>query len=117
MRMNAQAVRAPPKNPMSAASKITKVVTDFFLPMAEGFVPAYTPLTQSPDADEMLLLEQIWELFPEAMRTREEFVDRMGALYDSGRMRDTEDQDREAFTGSLKRKKEHCPEAITERGE
>jgi len=87
MRMNAQAVRAPPKNPMSAASKITKVVTDFFLPMAEGFVPAYTPLTQSPDAEEMLLLEKIWEMFPEAMRTREEFVDRMGALYDSGRQK------------------------------
>ena len=85
--MNAQAVRAPPKNPMSAASKITKVVTDFFLPMAEGFVPAYTPLTQSPDAEEMLLLEKIWEMFPEAMRTREEFVDRMGALYDTGRHR------------------------------
>ena len=50
---------------MSAASKITKVVTDFFLPMAEGFVPAYTPLTQSPDAEEMLLLEKIWEMFPE----------------------------------------------------
>jgi hypothetical protein len=83
--MNAQAVRAPPKNPMSAASKITKVVTDFFLPMADGFVPAYTPLTQSPDAEEMLLLEQIWDMFPEAMRTREEFVDRMGALYDTGR--------------------------------
>jgi len=87
MRMNAQAVRAPPKNPMSAASKITKVVTDFFLPMAEGFVPAYTPLTQSPDAEEILLLEKIWEMFPDAMRTREEFVDRMGALYDSGRQR------------------------------
>jgi hypothetical protein len=83
--MNAQAVRAPPKNPMSAASKITKVVTDFFLPMADGFVPAYTPLTQSPDAEEMLLLEQIWDMFPEAMRTREDFVDRMGALYDTGR--------------------------------
>jgi hypothetical protein len=84
MRMNAQAVRAPPKNPMSAASKITKVVMDFFLPMAEGFMPAYTPLTSSPDAEEMLLLEQIWDLFPEAMRSREDFVDRLGALYDTG---------------------------------
>ena len=87
MRMNAQAVRPPPKNPMSAASKITKVVTDFFLPMAEGFMPAYTPLTPSPDAEEMHLLEQIWDLFPEAMGTREEFVGRLGALYDTGRQK------------------------------
>jgi hypothetical protein len=84
MRMNAQAVRAPPKNPVSAASKITKVVTEFFLPMTDCFVPAYTPLTQSPDAEEMMLLERIWEMFPEAMRSREDFVDRMGMLYDTG---------------------------------
>ena len=90
MRMNAQAVRAPPKNPISAASKITKVVTDFFLPMGDGFMPAYTPLTSSPDAEEMLLLERIWEMFPEAMRTRDDFVGRMGLLYDSGRQRECE---------------------------
>jgi hypothetical protein len=33
----------------------------------------------------MLLLERIWEMFPEDMATREDFVDRMGQLYDSGR--------------------------------
>ena len=85
MRMNAQAARSHPKTPMSAASKITKVVTDLFLPMCEGFVPGYTPLTSSPDADEMLLLERIWDMFPEAMASRADFVDRMGQLYDTGR--------------------------------
>lgn len=85
MRMATQATRAPPKNPMSAASKITKVVTEFFLPLGDGFVPEYTPLTACPDAEEALLLERIWDMFPESMRTREEFVARMGELYDSGR--------------------------------
>lgn len=83
MRMSTQAVRQPPKNPMSAASKISKVVTEFFLPLAEAFVPAYTPLTATPDAEESLLLERIWETFPESMRTREAFVAKMGELYDS----------------------------------
>jgi hypothetical protein len=85
MRMNAQAARGQPKNPMSAASKITRVVTDLFLPIADGFVPLYTPLTSSLDAEETLLLERIWDLFPDAMQTREDFVDRMGTLYDTGR--------------------------------
>ena len=83
MRMSTQASRAPPKNPMSAASKITKVVTEFFLPLGDGFVPAYTPLTSTPDAEEALLLERIWEAFPDSMRTREEFVEKMGELYDA----------------------------------
>lgn len=65
--------------------------------MAEGFMPAYTPLTPSPDAEEMLLLERIWEMFPEAMQSREEFVDRMGALYDNGRRKDA-DGERDAGT-------------------
>ena len=95
MRMSAQTARSHPKTPMSAASKISKVVTDLFLPMGEGFVPAYTPLTSTPDAEEMLLLERIWDMFPEAMATREHFVDRMGQLYDCGRQ------------GS-KRPREHC---------
>ena len=86
MRMTTQAVRPPPKNPMSAASKITKVVTDLFLPLAEGFVPAYTPLTPTPDAEEALLLERIWELFPESMRSREDFVAKMGEIYDTGQL-------------------------------
>ena len=85
MRMNAQATRSHPKTPMSAASKVSKIVSDLFLPMCEGFVPGYTPLTSSPDAEEMLLLERIWDMFPEAMATKEDFVDRMGQLYDSGR--------------------------------
>lgn len=83
MRMATQVTRQPPKNPMSAASKISKVVTEFFLPLADGFVPAYTPLTATPDEEENLLLERIWEMFPEAMRTREDFVAKMGELYDS----------------------------------
>lgn len=87
MRMNAQSTRGQAKNPMSAASKITRVVTDLFLPITEGFVPGYTPLTTSPDAEEMLLLERIWDLFPGAMQTRAEFVDRMGELYDTKRQR------------------------------
>jgi hypothetical protein len=87
MRMNAQATRAQAKNPTSAASKITRVVTDLFLPMTDGFVPGYTPLTPSLDSEEMLLLERIWELFPDAMRSRAEFVDRMGDLYDAKRQR------------------------------
>ena len=49
--MSAQVVRQPPKTPMSAASKITKVVNEFFLPLADGFVPTHTPLTSSPDAE------------------------------------------------------------------
>lgn len=85
MRVSTQASRPQPKSPVSAASKISKVVTEFFLPLADGFVPAYTPLTPSPDAEEVLLLEKIWETFPECMRSREEFVTRMGELYDSGR--------------------------------
>ena len=84
MRLNAQAARAQPKAPMSAASKITRVVSDLFLPMCEGFVPAYTPLTSSPDGEELVLLERIWEMFPDAMATREDFVGRMGLLYDTG---------------------------------
>lgn len=82
MRMSTQVARQPPKNPMSAASKISKVVTEFFLPLAEGFVPAYTPLTATPDAEETLLLERIWEMFPECMRSREDFVAKMGEIYD-----------------------------------
>jgi hypothetical protein len=46
MRMNAQATRGQAKNPMSAASKVSRVVTDLFLPMAEGFVPALGPPTR-----------------------------------------------------------------------
>ncbi len=87
MRMSTQASRQPPKNPMSAASKITRVVTEFFLPLADGFVPAYTPLTATPDAEESLLLEQIWGMFPESMRTKEDFVARMGELYETGAQR------------------------------
>lgn len=83
MRMSTQVARQPPKNPMSAASKISKVVTEFFLPLADGFVPAYTPLTATPDEEETLLLERIWEMFPESMLTREDFVARMGELYDT----------------------------------
>ena len=83
MRMSAQAARPQPKNPMSAANKITRVVSDFFLPIAEGYVPEYTPLSTQPDADETQLLERIWELFPDAMRSRDDFVDCMCQLYDS----------------------------------
>ncbi len=85
MRMSTQPVRPPPKNPMSAASKITKVVNEFFLPLADGFVPEYTPLTSTPDDEEILLLERIWDAFPECMNTREKFVAKMGELYDNGR--------------------------------
>lgn len=85
MRMQAQATRPPPKNPMSAAGKITRVVTDLFLPIADGYVPAYTPLSAQPDAEELLLLERVRELFPDAMQSRELFVDRMCHLYDGGR--------------------------------
>jgi hypothetical protein len=87
MRMNAQAARVQTKNPMSAASKVTRVVTDLFLPMGEGFVPHYTPLTSTLDTEEMLLLERIREMFPEAMQSRAEFVDRMGKLYDTKKQR------------------------------
>ena len=83
MRMSAQAARTQPKNPMSAASKISRIVTDLFLPIADGYVPAYTPLTPQPDAEELLLLERIWDLFPNAMGSRTEFVDCMCQLYDS----------------------------------
>jgi len=82
MRMNSQASRPPPKNPMSAASKICRVVADLFLPMAEGYVPEYTPLAPRPEEDEAQLLERAWELFPDAMRTREGFLEQMGLLYD-----------------------------------
>ena len=84
MRTSAQAARPQPKNPVSAANKITRVVSDFFLPIAEGYVPEYTPLSTQPDAEETQLLDRIWELFPDAMRTRAEFVDCMCQLYDSG---------------------------------
>jgi hypothetical protein len=87
MRMSAQATRGQGKSPMSAANKITRAVTDLFLPIAEGFVPTYTPLTASPDTEEMLLLERIGEMFPDAMQTRAEFVDRMGVLYDAKRLK------------------------------
>jgi hypothetical protein len=87
MRMSTQAVRTITKNPMSAASKITKVVTDFFLPLADGFVPEYTPLTSTLDDDEALLLEKIWNTFPEIMGTKEDFVAKMGEIYDNGRQR------------------------------
>jgi len=70
---------------MSAASKITKVVTDFFLPLADGFVPEYTPLSSTPDDEEALLLEKISDTFPECMGTREDFVAKMGEIYDTGR--------------------------------
>jgi hypothetical protein len=96
MRMSTQAVRQPPKNPMSAASKITKVVTEFFLPLADNFVPDYTPLTATPDAEENLLLEKIWEMFPECMRTRDAFVAKMGELYDSSRALSDSRDDSEA---------------------
>lgn len=82
MRMNAQASRAVVKPPMSAAGKITRMVTDFFLPMVDGFIPAYTPFTSTPDAEELLVLERLASLFPESMRTRGEFVQCMGDLYD-----------------------------------
>jgi len=82
MRMSAQAARPQPKNPMSAANKITRVVSDLFLPIAEGYVPEYTPLSMQPDAEETLLLERIWELFPDAMRSRDDFVDCMCQIYD-----------------------------------
>lgn len=80
--MQSQAARVPPKNPMSAASKIVRVVSDLFLPMVEGFVPEYTPLAPQPEDDEAQLLERAWELFPAAMRTREGFLEQMGLLYD-----------------------------------
>ena len=83
MRMASAAPRLQPKNPMSAASKITRIVTDFFLPLADGYIPPYTPLTATPDAEETLLLEKIWELFPESMKSRDDFVARMGELYDT----------------------------------
>lgn len=83
MRMASAAPRLQPKNPMSAASKITRIVTDFFLPLADGYIPPYTPLTATPDAEETLLLEKIWELFPESMKSRDDFVAKMGELYDS----------------------------------
>lgn len=83
MRMSTQAARPPQKNLMSAASKISKVVNDFFLPLADGYFPSYTPLTSTPDDEENLILERIWETFPEDMRSREAFVARMGDMYDS----------------------------------
>lgn len=86
MRVSTQVARPPQKSPMSAASKITKIVTDFFLPLADHFVPAYTPLTPSPDAEECLLLERIWEMFPESMRTRDDFVAKMGEIYDCNQL-------------------------------
>jgi len=87
MRMNSQAARPPPKNPMSAASKVCRVVTDLFLPMAEGFVPEYTPLAPQAEEDEAQLLERARELFPDALRTREAFLEQMAALYDGGAAR------------------------------
>lgn len=86
MRVSTQVARPPQKSPMSAASKITKIVTDFFLPLGDHFVPAYTPLTASPDTEECLLLERIWEMFPESMRTREDFVHKMGEIYDCNQL-------------------------------
>lgn len=86
MRMATQASRSQPKNPMSAANKISKVVTEFFLPLADSFMPSYTPLTSTPDAEETLLLEKISELFPDAMGTRDHFVHKMGEIYDHCRL-------------------------------
>lgn len=86
MRMATQASRPQSKNPMSAANKITKVVTEFFLPLADSYIPSYTPLTATPDAEETLLLEKICEMFPEAMATRDHFVHKMGEIYDHCRL-------------------------------
>lgn len=97
MRMSAQAARPPPKSPMSAASKISHLVTDLFLPIADGYVPAHTPLTAASGEEELLLLERIRELFPAAMGSRDEFVESMCQLYDGGRQ------------GSAKRARESRP--------
>ena len=96
--------RQLPKNPMSAAYKVTRVVTEFFLPLTEGFVPRYTPLTPTPDADELQLLERIWELFPESIKSRETFVAKMGELYDSLRAPPGEEEP------SAKRQKSEQPD-------
>jgi len=104
--MSSQSVKPSQKNLMSAASKITKVVNDFFLPLTEGYFPTYTPLTPTPDAEETLILERIWETFPESMRTREQFVAKMGEMYDNNR------QPTEPHTGE-KRKREVVEDILT----
>lgn len=85
MRMAAQSTKPQPKQIVSAASKISRVVTDFFLPLADDYIPAYTPFTATPDVEETLILERLWEVFPDCMKSRETFVAKMGELYDNSK--------------------------------
>ena len=49
-----------------------------------NFIPMYTPLTCESGADEIVILNQICEIFPDAMLNREVFVAKMGEIYDRG---------------------------------
>lgn len=40
--------------PLSAANKVTNVVFEFFLPIADTYFPRYTPFTVSPDVEEQV---------------------------------------------------------------
>lgn len=66
----------------TAASKIVRMVTQFFLPMQTSPVPSHTSFMSPCEAEEEWAFEQLVQLFPEDTRSKDQILVRVEQLCD-----------------------------------
>lgn len=81
MRMK-RTLTEPTPAPVNAAQKISKVIVDFFLPMATVTMPGLTSFAATSDAEEIWALEQLVQLFPEDRRHKSAILQQVDTLCD-----------------------------------
>lgn len=81
LRMSTPASKKP-KTVTSAASKVSRVVCDFFLPLGDCTFPEFTSFSPTGDTEEAWTFDRLLDLFPEDVKTKEDVVNRVVSLYD-----------------------------------
>ena len=66
----------------TAASKIVRLVSQFFLSVGSAPVPTHTSFTSPCEAEEIWAFEQLVQLFPDDSRTKDDIMARVETLCD-----------------------------------
>ena len=66
----------------TAASKIVRMVSHFFLPMQSTNIPTHTCFLSPCEAEEEWAFEQLVQLFPEDERSKGQIMDKVEKLCD-----------------------------------